>query len=187
MKNEFMPKGTKGFKKGHIVSPEVRKKISENNKKRIVSKETKLKMSKAHKGKKLPPLSLEQKLAISKRQLGKKQSIETIKKRVESRKGYKHSEETKRKIGKSNKKENCPTSNKNEYEKKRHRKKLEKIAGRKKTEICEICDNKGKICFDHNHNTGKFRGWICSNCNMALGLIKDDINILNNMIKYLKC
>jgi len=36
--------------------------------------------------------------------LGKKQSKETILKRIQSRKGYKHSEETKRKIGEANKK-----------------------------------------------------------------------------------
>jgi len=34
--------------------------------------------------------------------LGKKQSLETIQKRIESKKGYKHSEETKRKIGLKN-------------------------------------------------------------------------------------
>src|SRR3990167_4225882 len=41
----------------------------------------------------------------------------------------------------------------------------EYIAGRKRPEQCEICGALGIICFDHDHITGKFRGWICSRCN----------------------
>jgi transposase/5-methylcytosine-specific restriction endonuclease McrA len=41
----------------------------------------------------------ESKRKIAKSKLGKKQSLETIEKRIESRRGYKHSEETKKKIG----------------------------------------------------------------------------------------
>ena len=58
-------------------------------------------------------------------------------------------------------------------------------AGRPKPENCEICNRKGKICFDHDHKTGVFRGWICWNCNVALGHLEDNVNILNNCIKYL--
>ena len=65
-------------------------------------------------------------------------------------------------------------------------KKREKIAGRKRPNQCEICGAMGKICFDHDHETGKFRGWICLRCNFALGLVKDNIEILFTMIKYLK-
>ena len=69
---------------------------------------------------------------------------------------------------------------------------LERIAGRKKPTHCEICGlfgkdvNKNGICFDHDHKTGQFRGWICNNCNYALGLVRDNIDTLNEMVKYLK-
>ncbi|MEK6829277.1 MAG: hypothetical protein AABY15_04055, partial [Nanoarchaeota archaeon] len=35
----------------------------------------------------------------------------------------------------------------------------EKLAGRPKPKRCEICNKKGKIYFDHDHKTNKFRGW----------------------------
>ena len=69
-----------------IVSEETKRKISEANKGRIVSEETRRKMSEAQKGHK-----------------GIKHSEETKRKISESSKGIKHSEEHKRKIGESNK------------------------------------------------------------------------------------
>lgn len=39
---------------------------------------------------------------------------------------------------------------------------------------------------DHNHKTGKVRGLLCNNCNAMLGMAKDDSNILESGIKYLK-
>ena len=75
----------------------------------------------------------------------------------------------------------------NKYEKERRKNQLQKIAGRKISKQCEICGSFGKICFDHNHETGKFRGWICSRCNTTIGLVEDNIELLNKLIKYLKC
>ena len=63
---------------------------------------------------------------------------------------------------------------------------IRKKASRPKPEQCEICKLKGRICFDHDHKTKKFRGWICSRCNSAIGFARDDINILYSMIEYLK-
>jgi hypothetical protein len=40
--------------------------------------------------------------------------------------------------------------------------------------------------FDHDHETGAFRGWICGKCNTALGLADDDPEILLKLIEYLK-
>lgn len=70
-------------------------------------------------------------------------------------------------------------------------KQLKKLAPRQKPEQCEICGAFGKdlkkgLCFDHDHETGEFRGWICGRCNLALGLVKDKVEILELMIKYLK-
>ncbi len=61
----------------------------------------------------------------------------------------------------------------------------ERKAGRKKSKICEICWESGVICFDHDHKTGKFRGWICQRCNRVLGFVKDNKELLNRLIDYL--
>ena len=70
-------------------------------------------------------------------------------------------------------------------------KKREKLAGRLKPEQCEICGAFGKdlkrgLCFDHDHNTGKFRGWICTRCNLILGLAKDNSELLIKLSEYIK-
>lgn len=57
--------------------------------------------------------------------------------------------------------------------------------GMEKPSICKICNRTGKICFDHDHKTGKFRGWICYKCNLTLGLVNDNKEILFKIIKYL--
>lgn len=61
----------------------------------------------------------------------------------------------------------------------------EKVAGRPKPELCELCGGAGRICFDHDHVTGNFRGWICSTCNTALGHARDNPELLYKMISYL--
>jgi hypothetical protein len=39
---------------------------------------------------------------------------------------------------------------------------------------------------DHCHKTGKVRGLLCGPCNSALGMVKENIETLENLIKYLK-
>ena len=52
--------------------------------------------------------------------------------------------------------------------------------------ICPICEKPSKKYYlDHDWATKEFRGYLCNACNVALGLLKDDIMILNNAIKYL--
>jgi len=51
---------------------------------------------------------------------------------------------------------------------------------------CEICGGAIRIAYDHDHQTGKFRGWLCMKCNIALGLVNDDIELLKKMIAYLQ-
>jgi hypothetical protein len=56
--------------------------------------------------------------------------------------------------------------------------------------VCAICNNvdgSGKaLAVDHCHKSGKNRGLLCSNCNIALGLLKDDKVLFINAIRYLK-
>ena len=43
----------------------------------------------------------------------------------------------------------------------------------------------GKFMVDHDHKTGKVRGLLCKNCNIALGLVNDDTDLIQKMINYL--
>jgi hypothetical protein len=52
-------------------------------------------------------------------------------------------------------------------------------------EKCKICKSKFKLYLDHNHQTGKIRGLLCFNCNMILGLCKENIKILEKCKLYL--
>ena len=56
---------------------------------------------------------------------------------------------------------------------------------------CKICqksqgDLKRALCVDHDHITGKVRGLLCDTCNRSLGLLKDNVNILERAVKYLE-
>jgi hypothetical protein len=55
---------------------------------------------------------------------------------------------------------------------------------------CDICKQPEKLnrtlSLDHCHKTGTFRGLLCANCNRALGLLKDDVSILELALNYLK-
>lgn len=46
--------------------------------------------------------------------------------------------------------------------------------------------NPQSFAVDHCHTTGRVRGLLCSNCNLALGLLKDSTTSLHNAIEYLK-
>lgn len=74
-----------------------------------------------------------------------------------------------------------------EHKKMWTKRKQERLAGRKKPKRCEACGKTGKkLCFDHCHKSRKFRGWICGNCNTALGQVKDSIKTLAKLIEYLE-
>lgn len=57
---------------------------------------------------------------------------------------------------------------------------------------CPICGKTtipgltSKVVLDHDHNTGKVRGWICDSCNTGIGRFKDDIGLLKKAISYLE-
>lgn len=56
---------------------------------------------------------------------------------------------------------------------------------RPKPSKCEVCGQERKIVFDHCHKKNVFRGWLCYRCNIALGMVDDDIEVLIKLIKYL--
>lgn len=50
---------------------------------------------------------------------------------------------------------------------------------------CNICGKTANLAVDHDHKTNKFRGLLCSNCNMGLGHFKDDPMLLEFAQIYL--
>jgi len=51
---------------------------------------------------------------------------------------------------------------------------------------CPICKTIPKLLvFDHCHETQLFRGWICRNCNAALGKLGDNSEGLQRALNYL--
>lgn len=50
---------------------------------------------------------------------------------------------------------------------------------------CEVCHKVCKTFYDHNHDTGEFRGWLCSSCNLALGYVYDNPEILRSLADYI--
>ena len=55
---------------------------------------------------------------------------------------------------------------------------------------CAICatDDPGKKswCIDHDHGTGAVRGLLCSLCNVGIGNLRDDTDILLSAVSYLE-
>jgi hypothetical protein len=69
------------------------------------------------------------------------------------------------------------------------RNKIVFLAGRPRPAACEICgfnQTRRPLAYDHCHQTGKFRGWICDNCNVALGMVRDNVDHLRMLIRYLQ-
>jgi len=57
----------------------------------------------------------------------------------------------------------------------------------KKCGICEIEIELGpKTHLDHDHETGKVRGFLCQKCNHGLGLFDDSVKNLKSAQKYLE-
>ena len=72
------------------------------------------------------------------------------------------------------------------YKQSKVRVRLLKKHKRPSTLVCPICQQGAdKIVLDHNHETGEFRGWLCNDCNNALGKFNDNVAVLQRAINYL--
>lgn len=57
--------------------------------------------------------------------------------------------------------------------------------------ICETTEPGGRhtsnyFVVDHCHDTGKVRKLLCHKCNTAMGLLGDNVSVIESMIKYLE-
>jgi hypothetical protein len=81
-----------------------------------------------------------------------------------------------------------------------HRKKqLERDYGLTPEDVARMVDEQGGLCagcaeslgegkrrhVDHDHATGRVRGVLCQNCNMAVGLLHDNAATLRRLSEYL--
>lgn len=62
---------------------------------------------------------------------------------------------------------------------------------KEQNECCKICEThqsklKRRLAVDHCHTTGEVRGLLCHLCNQAIGQFKEDPEILEKAIKYLR-
>lgn len=54
--------------------------------------------------------------------------------------------------------------------------------------LCAICNQsqtRRNLAVDHCHQTNRVRALLCDKCNIALGLINDDLNIVESIKRYL--
>lgn len=50
---------------------------------------------------------------------------------------------------------------------------------------CKICRRDETLFIDHCHTEGHVRGLLCTQCNVALGMVRDDPTVLDRMKEYL--
>lgn len=57
-------------------------------------------------------------------------------------------------------------------------------------ETCELCGRLPGVRglhSDHDHETGRFRGWLCLGCNTAIGKLGDNEAGLRRALEYITC
>lgn len=59
--------------------------------------------------------------------------------------------------------------------------------------FCDLCGTETQeehagntLNYDHDHDTGWFRGWLCPDCNKGIGLLKDNPALLRGAAYYLE-
>lgn len=164
-------------------------------KKRVFSDEHKRKLSESHKGQ---TSSRKGKTFVDKEESKKKRSEYEKKWKSENRERLRKLD----RAWKSKNREKVNESSKKAYHRRKERA-LDRVRFRKygitgeefrqrlaqQHYKCSVCGGDGSdknLSVDHSHETGKIRGLICNSCNMALGNVKDSIEILKNLITYLE-
>ena len=185
------------FKKGHTIlkghkhSEETKKKISIANKGRVFSDEWRKNLSESHKGqvswckgKILVPIEIQK----QKRKAYRKEWTEKNKDKLREQ----------GRLWDAKNRDRVNEVARLGYKKNRHnilarrRRKLygidtikyDKLNNKHICPVCKRISNKN-LSIDHNHLTGKIRGFICNNCNVALGRVNDSALILRELAKYL--
>ncbi len=51
---------------------------------------------------------------------------------------------------------------------------------------CQICGKTEELCYDHCHDTMKFRGILCRGCNRSLGQLGDNLDGIKKVVAYLE-
>ncbi len=50
---------------------------------------------------------------------------------------------------------------------------------------CPCCGRTKMLVWDHDHDTGQFRGWICHKCNLGISQLGDSVAGLERALRYL--
>lgn len=51
---------------------------------------------------------------------------------------------------------------------------------------CRLCGSTTKVVVDHDHETGKVRGPLCSHCNTGIGLLQDNPALMRKAAEYVE-
>ena len=51
---------------------------------------------------------------------------------------------------------------------------------------CQVCGSRDSLCYDHDHNTMRFRGVLCNKCNRSIGQLGDTVESIQKVLFYLK-
>lgn len=60
------------------------------------------------------------------------------------------------------------------------------ICGQPEIQIDKRTGELRRLAVDHDHKTDKVRGLLCARCNMAIGLFRDDVEVMRLAIAYLE-
>ena len=52
--------------------------------------------------------------------------------------------------------------------------------------LCPLCRSRRATHVDHSHKSGRVRGFICHKCNVGMGMLGDDLQVVLRVAKYLK-
>lgn len=83
-----------------------------------------------------------------------------------------------------------PSCNACRDKKKKISSKAKKLYKKPQSLVCPICRDSvsGEYArLDHDHTTGTIRGWICDNCNTAIGKLKESPEVIQRALTWITC